>query len=209
MPVKDHSLRFPGKNFKEFYDGKNIEEIKIHQLLKHFERSQIVVVGDGPLGKGISDAFGLGWLDDGDINRSGFEFAVRFWFSEIVDDDAVMLTYGTTPLFNYYKEILAAWNREKYDSIFSGSIYRHFLTDEMGRPLNFQYGYFHRTSEYLPKYVQLDWSCFIIDGKVAREAKYPIGRIPQVFIQPPPSVDIDNKEDFELAQWYYSRNEAN
>ena len=205
LPIKDNSARFPGKNFEPFYQGDPLPVVKVRQLLKHFKQSQITVVGDGPRGRAIADRFGLNWLNDGHINKEGFEWAVRFWFSEVTDDDAVMLTYGTTPLFIYYKEIMEAWNRDEHDSIFAGSPLRHFVTDEKGRPLNFQYGYFHRTSEHLPQWVLMDWSCFIIDGKIAREAKYPVGRTPQVYLQPPPSVDIDVEADFEYARWHYTK----
>lgn len=205
LPIKDNSARFPGKNFESFYEGEPMPVIKIRQLLRHFRQSDITIIGDGPGGRRFADRFGLNWLSDGHINKEGFEFAVRFWFTEVTDDDCVMLTYSTCPLFDYYGQMMGAWDREKHDSIFSGSPLRHFVTDEKGVPLNFQYGYHHRTSEYLPKWVQMDWSTFIIDGKVAREALYPVGRTPQVFVQPEPSVDVDNKQDFELAQWYYNR----
>lgn len=208
LPIKENSIRYPNKNFEPFYEGEPLPVIKVQQLLKHYRQSDIVVVGDGPNGRMVADSFGLNWLDDGHVNTKGWEVAIRFWFTEVTDDDCVMLTYCTTPLFDYYEEIMEVWDREKHDSIFSGSPMRHFITDENGRPLNFQFGYFHRTSEYLPKWVRWDTSCHVVDGEVIREALYPAGRTPQVFIQPEPSVDIDNQLDFELAQWYYSRLKA-
>jgi N-acylneuraminate cytidylyltransferase len=205
FPIKDHSSRFPGKTFRPFHNGKNLLQIKLEQLLAVFNRSDIVAVVDGPEGRGFATQHHLETIDDSHVNSTGFEWAVRYWYSEIRDNDAVMLAYPTTPLFNYFGEMVDAWNRNEYDSIFAGSTLRHFVTDEVGRPLNFQYGYFHRTSEFLPKWVLMDWSCFIIDGQIAPEVKYPIGRTPQVFLQPPPSIDIDNEEDFEFARWHYER----
>ena len=209
LPIKEQSTRVHDKNFRPFHNELSLSEIKIRQLLDNFIKSDIVVIGDGDRSKGLAKIHKVDYLSDKDYSHD-FLSAIRYWFTQITDDDCIMTTFVTSPLFNYYEEIIRVWtNCNLYgkgcDSIFSASSFNHFITDESGTPMNFQYGYYHQTSDKLPNWVTMDWSCFIIDGKVAREAKYVVGRTPKIFLQPKPSVDIDIEEDFELAQWYYQK----
>jgi len=204
LPIKEQSTRVHNKNFRPFHNELSLSEIKIRQLLDNFIKSDIVVIGDGDRSKGLAKIHKVDYLSDKDYSHD-FLSAIRYWFTEITDDDCIMTTFVTSPLFDHYNDIIREWYELDHDSIFSASSFNHFITDESGTPKNFQYGYYHQTSNNLPKWVTMDWSCFIIDGKVARECKYVVGRTPQVFLQPKPSVDIDIEEDFEIAQWHYSK----
>lgn len=203
LPIKEISTRVHDKNFRPFHNGWSLSEIKIRQLLDNFDRSDIVVVGDGDRSKALAKDYDTNYLCDKDYSHD-FLSAIKFWYSQITDDDWIMTTFATSPLFDYYVEIIDAWDFS-HDSIFSASPFRQFITDEHGIPQNFQYGFYHKISNDLPKWVTMDWSCFLIDGKIAEEASYVVGKTPQVFIQPAPSTDIDTEEDFEIAQWQYQK----
>jgi len=208
LPIKEHSTRLNNKNFRPFHDGLSLSEIKIRQLLDFSDKEDIIVVGDGDRSKALAETYKTGaYLCDKNHNHD-FASAINYWFTEATDcfpGEDIMTTFVTSPLFDYYNEILKAWDddHECSDSIFSASPFKHFVTDKKGIPLNFQYGYYHKTSDKLPEWFVMDWSCILTTAKVAKEAKYVIGKTPKVFSQPGPSINIDTKEDFELAQWYY------
>lgn len=203
LPVKDESLRLPDKNFKDFYSGLSLCELKVKQLLKTFEPDEILVFTHGDKGKRVADTHGILWIEDSHIDC--VEDTFPFWIEHSHAEDFLILTYATAPLFDFYREIVLEWNRATHDSIFAAVRIKKFITDAKGRPLNFQYGYHHLLTQDLPEWYSPSWSCFVIDAEVAKKARYCVGRSPQIYVPPVTQIDVDSQEDFEVAQVYYCR----
>ena len=91
-----------------------------------------------------------------------------------------------------------------FDSLAVVKKFRHHLLDENGNPINFNFGYWHKISQDLPKYYEVTWAAFIMSRSMLNQTYYPIGRRPYLYETKAPLVDIDNESDFEVASILYN-----
>lgn len=120
----------------------------------------------------------------------------------------VSWTPPTSPLFTRYKNVIDEFNAEdlKHDSIFTTTVFKHFLLKPDGSPLNFQFGPWHMYSQDLALYRTVNCALMHASLKTMLENKYQIGLSPMTFDTTlAEGWDIDTPEEFEIAKLLYSQ----
>lgn len=117
----------------------------------------------------------------------------------------VMWCQVTQPLFDEFDKLISVYNTlgSQYDSICVVKNFNHHLINENGDPVNFNFGYWHKLTQDLPKLYQIAWADFIMKREFLNQAYYQIGRKPYLFKTNKQLIDIDTEEDFKLAQIIY------
>ena len=77
------------------------------------------------------------------------------------------------------------------------------LIDDDGRPINYQFGYWHTYSQQLPKLHMVGGVCSICRRDIVEKTGYLIGRKLKIVDSRIPLVDIDTEDDFEIAALAY------
>ena len=208
IPLKTNSERVPNKNLRPFVDGQSLFDIKAKQLLKTFDPKDVYVSSENPNVERETSKYGFNFHLR-DIALTGKNTRENKLVKTIVDTipgkPDIMWCQVTQPLFDEFPRLMEVYNNldEKYDSICVVKKHRHHLLDERGNPVNFNFGYWHKISQDLPKMYEVTWSAFIMKRDMLEQAWYQIGRNPYLFETERPLVDIDELSDFEIAGLLY------
>ena len=208
IPLKTNSERVPNKNLRPFCDGLSLFDIKIRQLLKVFEPSDIYVSSENETVGDLSRNYGINFLLR-DValtpNSAPWTDVVLDIVGKIPAGNDIMWVQVTQPLFSDFRLVLNKWKevRDRYDSLAVVKHIRHHVLDERGHPLNFEFGYWHKISQELPRLYELTWACFCMDRRMVDATGYQIGRRPFFFETEAHLVDIDSTMDFEVAGILY------
>ena len=210
IPVKHKSERVNNKNFRPFIDNKSILDIKIEQLLKlKFLKKIFISSNKKSLSIYNSPKIQL-------ISRANKFCNNKISWSEMIShvieslpikmNDLVLWCHTTSPLFdNFEKAINEFMLKEKkgYDSLVTTTRYNGFLLDQNLNPLNYQWGKWHKYSQFLKsKFYSINGALFIARKKTFLKYDYVIGNNPTNFIcTEKESIDIDNDIDFKYAQF--------
>lgn len=209
IPLKTNSERIENKNLRPFIGEDSLFDIKAKQLLKTFNPKDVYVSSENPEVKKIVEKYGFNFhLRDIALTTKNAKEnqIVRAVTSAIEDKDCdVMWVQVTQPLFNEFQEIINVWDKldDNYDSLAVVKKINHHILDEKGNPINFNFGYWHKVSQDLPKLYEVTWSAFIMKRELLDEAAYQIGRNPYLYETSTPLVDINNLVEFEVAQILY------
>lgn len=209
IPLKTNSERIDNKNLRPFFGEKSLFDIKAEQLLKVFPASDVYVSSENPDVKKLVEAYGFNFhLRDYSLTQKTAKEnqIVKSVTSAIEDKESdVMWVQVTQPLFNEFEKIVEIWNNldDEYDSLAVVRKISHHILDEKGNPVNFNFGYWHKVSQDLPKLFEVTWSAFIMKREMLDEAYYQIGRNPYLYQTEAPLVDINNMVEFEVAQILY------
>jgi len=211
LPMKGHSERVPNKNLKNFagaplyhailkkindsrrinkiYVNTDSEEIRV-DVKKNFERVVIIDRPDSLLGDNVS----MNRIIEHDLSK--------------IDGEHFIQTHSTNPLLNtatidnainlYFRNI------ENYDSMFSVTKLQTRLYKANGEPLNHNPDELKRTQELPPVYEEN--SNFYIFSKESfqKSGSRRIGLNPYLFSTGQlESIDIDEPDDFKLAELLY------
>ncbi len=208
IPLKTNSERVPNKNLRPFVDGQSLFDIKAQQLLKTFNPTDIYVSSENPDVQRHTDKYGFKFhLRDAALtSRNTRENQlVKSIVDTIPGRPDIMWCQVTQPLFDEFPQLMDAYRNldERHDSICVVKKHRHHLLDERGNPVNFNFGYWHKISQDLPKLYEVTWAAFIMKRDMLEQAWYQIGRNPYLFETTCPLVDIDEVSDFEIASLLY------
>lgn len=210
IPLKTNSERVPNKNLRTFIGEDSLFDVKAKQLIKCFKPSDVLVSSENKEVEKLCDKYGFNFhLRDVSLTKSNArENQIVQTLIEAVGDKEcdIMWVQVTQPLFKEFSEIIDKWNEivnEGYDSLTVVKRARHHLLDEKGNPVNFNFGYWHKISQDLPKLFEVTWSAFIMSREMLNQAYYQIGRNPYLYETNAPLVDIDNLSDFEVAKILY------
>lgn len=209
IPLKTNSERIPNKNLRQFIGNDSLFDIKARQLLKIFDPSDVYVSSENPIVKGYTDKYGFNFHLR-DISLTGKNTRENKLVKTIVDTipgkPDIMWCQVTQPLFDEFDSLMKVYHNldSKYDSICVVKKHRHHLLDEKGNPVNFNFGYWHKISQDLPKLYEVTWAAFIMKRDMLEQAWYQIGRNPYLFETKRPLVDIDEISDFEMAAVLYN-----
>ena len=143
VPMRHHSQRVPGKNFRDLA-GKPLYTYIIDSLLKCPEISEVVVDTDSTV---ILEGLAEHYPDVKSINRPGHLLADDVPMNEILmydtsqtDADLYLQTHSTNPLLRsetISKAIVTLLNNyPAYDSLFSVTRLQTRLWDQLGRAIN-------------------------------------------------------------------------
>lgn len=211
MPIKAHSERVPGKNFKSF-DGKPLYAVMLEKLLATETIDKVVINTDShdfiaelnekyPAVKTHYRPEAI----QGDMVSMNKIIAYDM---ENEDADVYLQTHTTNPILSVESldkglQFFIS-NKDNYDSVFSVTGMQTRLYWENGEPVNHNPNELIRTQD-LPMIYEEN-SCFFIFTKDSfqKSGEKRIGLKPYMFpINKLEAVDIDNPEDFELAEMIY------
>lgn len=209
IPVKEKSVRLPGKNILPFGES-NLLIHKIRQLKQVSSISEIVVSTDSKRMLDIAEEEGVIAMERpkelADESRPYTEF-VRY-LAEKLQGEHIMRCPVTAPLCNSdiiqdsiekYFEAL----ENGYDSLTSVVKFQHHMMNEDG-PMNFSTGIDHQGSQNLPLWYQIA-NCMDIEPKKNME-RYLFQYGPKVYkyeVDSISAIDIDTEEDYHLARAVY------
>ncbi len=201
VPVKGESKRCRDKNFREFADGKSLFALKIEQLREAGIGPESLLIATDA--RRILNTSPYATLDDSGHNAT-FAEALDYWISHVRTKE-VAIVHVTCPLFDAtaLRQFFCKWNHTKlgnHDSLFVAQPFQHFLVDQQGRPVNFQFGPWHAASQRLPSHCVMTCSAFVLYRATAAHCHYYIGQRPAQFLDAGWHVDIDTEADFRLAQ---------
>lgn len=210
LPVKGTSRRVENKNFRPFVRGMSLLQLKLLQLQKLENVTQIVVSTDAPeLVSEQSALLGVARLQI--LNRESELCSDSTRISDlcthagtVCDSDLILWTHVTSPFFdeNSYSSIILEFSsyRPKFDSVVSISEIQNFMLRD-GVPQNFSLDpdRWSRTQDLEP--VQFVNSAAFLVERDRLLAGSRVGVRP-LFSKTGKreGLDIDDFEDFEMAQ---------
>jgi CMP-N-acetylneuraminic acid synthetase len=212
IPVKSTSERLNKKNFRDFYNGKSLLEIKIKQCLDAGIFADIFVSSDSNEAEIIAHSLGATFVHR-DVSLCN---NVTPWSQVIVgilnslpimDDEYVLWCHVTSPLFDGQKDLV--YNllaHPENDSVVTVTQYKYFMLDADFVPINYMWGPWHSYSQNLKPVYQMNLAGFLaLKGTMVRN-QYIIGDRPHFQqISMFDGTDIDTMEEFELASLLYER----
>ena len=122
-------------------------------------------------------------------------------FIKIVDADIYVYAHATAPFISIktMKECIEAVKSGKYDSAFCAVKLQDYLWCN-GEPLNFDTTNLPRTQDLKPIYKETS-GVYVFTKEVYNKYRYRIGKNPYIKeVSFKEAVDIDNPEDFDLAE---------
>ena len=214
LPMKGHSQRVPDKNMKDFA-GKPLYHAIVNEMLKCKYISKVVINTDSERIKSdilinfksrvividrpkelCGDFVSMNEIINYDINQ--------------FDDQYFLQTHSTNPLVKAKtidKAIIRYFeNLDRYDSLFSVTRLQTRLYDGNGKAINHNPNELIRTQDLEPLYEEN--SNFYIFSKESfqKMGDKRIGLKPQMFeLNKLEAIDIDEPEDFELAEILYKK----
>ena len=185
-------------------------DIKAKQILEFEKPENVYISSESEEVRELCDKYGFNFLlrDKSLTGNTVFQpDLVKALTDPIPGDDDIMWIQVTSPLFHQFKEALVEWNkvRDDYDSLVAVKPFKGHLIDEKGNPVNYNFGYWHKVSQDLPKQYSVLWSLFILKRETVNRYHYHIGVNPYLFKTDTMVVDIDYHEDFELARLVYGK----
>ena len=216
VPMRHVSQRIQGKNYRLF-DGKPLYQYVIQALLACSEITEVVVDTDSQT---IMDGLKKNFpqvriltrpesLRNGEIPMN----EVLLHDTSEVEADFYLQTHSTNPLLR--SETLSRSIQEfienypTYDSLFSVTRIQSRLWDEHGRAINHDPSVLLRTQDLPPVYEEN--SCiYIFSRNILLKRRNRLGDRPYMFeISPIEAFDIDEEEDFLLAELIHKGFSAN
>ncbi len=208
VPMRHHSERVPGKNYRDFA-GKPLYAWIVETLLAVPEIAEVVVDTDSPVVMaGLREAYPeVRVLERPEHLRDG-----RIPMNEVllhdtaqVPADFYLQTHSTNPLLRpetvrrAVQTFLA--NTPAYDSLFGVTRLQTRLWDALARPINHNPAILLRTQDLPPIYEEN--SCIYIFTRALLETRRNrIGERPYLFEIPAEEAwDIDEPLDFEIAEF--------
>ena len=201
---KKSSERLEDKHHKKFINNKSLVEIKIDQLINAGAEHVYISTDD----KEVKNTDKITFLDRNKKfcnNVTNFSDVLKEIFNSypVNDDKDIIFTFTCCPLFNQYKEMYDKYLKSKSNQI---AVYpsAHYFLDIKKRPINFNFGLWHSYSQGLDPVYMFPYAGTTCKLGDLRKVNY---MIPQEFeyfkLNQFESIDIDTKEEFEMAQWLY------
>ena len=206
LPMKAHSSRVKGKNFRNF-NGKPLYQWILGTLLSIEMIDRIVINTDA---KPILNDLGLPSSEKLVVRERkpeicGDEVSMNLVLKDDVentDSDHYLMTHTTNPLLSAQtiKSAIETYQSEKCDSLFTVNRYQTRFYDQQGKPIN------HSPKNLIPTQDLEPWfeensNLYIFERDAFLETKSRIGLNPVLFETPKQeSIDIDEEEDWDLAE---------
>lgn len=201
IPMKLNNSRLPGKNTKPFTDGKPLCHYILSTMLKAKGVDEVYVYCSNPeIKKYIPD--GVKYLkrsEDLDQNTTKMNEVLQA-FAHDVPADIYILTHATAPFVKAesIEKGLEKVKSGEYDSSFAAKKLQDFLWKD-GKPFNYKLDAIPRTQDLDPMYEETS-GFYIFTKDVIKKMNRRIGEKPYVVeVSEVESVDIDEAEDFEIA----------
>ena len=210
--IKEHSERLPDKNFLELGDKPLFKH-----LLDELEGEEVFIDTDSwMLYSRLKNSNVTCYMrnqkfvnleTDGDFKVSPVLLMIENFLDNYVEDEnEIIITPHVTSPFIKLGTIIEASKKldEGYDSVQACTEYKEF-TYFKGKPVNFNPGVVQKTQDLEPV-VMGNGAFFIFTKKTFKENNNRTGKNPYFYpITFPESIEIDDKEDWELAKRVYEK----
>ncbi|MBO9399407.1 hypothetical protein [Shimia sp. R9_3] len=215
VPVKEKSDRVVSKNFREFFGGKSLFELKLSQLHAADCFDEIYVSSDYTSLADRQSELGFTFIER-DVefcdNVKPWPEVIHQVAASLPEDDetSVAWCHTTSPLFDEYSKCVAAYQEKcsggDYDGLVAVKKISEFLVSEMGLPINYAWGPWHKYSQHLPKTFAVNGALFITKKEMMVRNRYVVSPSPYFYeTDDVSSVDVDTDLDFEYAQFLMQR----
>lgn len=215
IPAKFRSTRVPNKNFRDFYEGKSLLQIKVEQCLKSGAFGAVYVSSDSTDAEKIALEAGANFvlrdprlcLDETPWN----EVLSGVLMSLPVDDETYIAWSPTTsPLFSKFGEAIAMIKgNAEIDSVMTVTRLQHYFLNADHIPLNFQYGVWASYSQKLKPIYQMNCALWLAKKCAMIQNRFQIGDHPGYLeTSTTEGIDIDTMEEFEIASMFYAKQMA-
>jgi len=202
---KKSSERLPGKHHMEFYDGKSLVDVKLEQLFAAGAEHVYISTDDTE----VSNTENVTYVQrDSEYcnNVTRFTYVLEQIYNgvPVEDDQDVIYTFVCCPLFKRYDELYNVYKNtgKNHIAVHNSS---HYYLDVNKRPINFTFGLWHPYSQGIDPVYMFPYAGTVCKMKDLREAKYMIPMEFEYFnMNQFEAIDIDELEEFELAQALYS-----
>ena len=211
IPIRKNSQRVKNKNFKNFYKGKSLLEIKVKQLKKVSEIDKIVISSDSLKAERIAKKYKVSFHKRekyyASSRCSGSDFFHNLASS--INGQYLMYCPCTSPIIKLhtYKRFIKKFfkSKNKFDSLNSVSPLSTFIWKGK-KSLNYN-SLKAPNSQNLPKnYFELTFGLNIISREKMIKLKNIVGSKPKFMVlDKVESTDIDDAVDFFLAQTLYKK----
>jgi len=212
VPIKEHSERVPGKNFRDF-NGKPLYHWILETLEDVSSIDKIIVNTDAEeVINSAPELFDIEVSVRPDNLRGDFVSMNKIIEYEVASNDAeiYLQTHCTNPLLtpetinNCIEEYL---HSETNDSLFTVTRHQKMLYDENLNPINHNPEELVRTQD-LPPVFEDNSNLYIFTERVIDNIGRRIGNNPMIYeMDEIESIDIDTPIDFEMAKYFQSTSE--
>jgi len=210
LPMRHHSERVPGKNYRPFA-GQPLYHHILHSLLACPQISEVVINTDSPL---IQDEITARFPGVRLIPRPEHLLGGMVPMNEIllhdvtqVEADFYLQTHSTNPLLRpetirrAIDHLLA--NYPTHDSLFTVTRLQTRLWDQLGRAVNHNPAVLLRTQDLPPIYEE-NSNLYLFTRRTLEQRRNRIGERPLLFeIDRQEAWDIDEETDFHIAELLY------
>lgn len=205
VPIKMNNERLPQKNIKPFSDGTSILEMILDKLGAVKDIDEIYVFcSDESIRKYLPSNVKLLIRDTSLDTASTTSQDIISSFMSKVDSDIYLLAHATSPFIksSSIEKCITMVKEYGYDSAFTAHKLQKLLWCE-NKPLNFDATNIPRTQDLVPIYEEVSAS-YVFKKETFKKYNRRIGINPFIcnvgLIE---SIDIDEYEDFELANCIY------
>jgi len=211
VPMRHHSQRVPGKNYRLFA-GKPLFHYIIETLLACPEINQVVVDTDSqPVMEGLGADFPTVIVLDRPESLRADDISMNeiiAYDTSQVQADYYLQTHSTNPLLRSQtvsaaiQKFLAV--KPSYDSLFSVTRLQRRLWDQLGRPINHNPAILLQTQD-LPPVFEENSCMYIFTRDTLIERQNRLGHRPLMFEIPASEAwDIDDELDFKVTEFLVS-----
>ena len=206
IPIRKGSQRVPDKNFKEFFKGKNLLELKIESLKQVPLIDEIVVNTDSEEAINIAKSNNISYFRREDYFASSKCTNTEHWYNiaETTQTDLIMHVPCTAPFIKSktYYDLINRFILSSHDSANTVSLVKEYLWLN-NKPLNYDINKV-QNSQDLPDVMKLTFGISILARDTMLERKNVVGNNPMFYVvSDEESIDIDTPLDFEFAQHLY------
>jgi CMP-N-acetylneuraminic acid synthetase len=212
VPIRHHSQRVPGKNYR-ILDGKPLFHHIIESLLACPEIDQVVVdTNSPPVLEGLRESFPKVQILERPEQLSGDRVPMNeilAYDTSQVEADFYLQTHTTNPLLTSHTISRAIGEFSErypaYDSLFSVTRMQTRLWDQLGRAINHNPAVLLQTQDLPPVYEEN--SClYLFSRQTLIASRNRLGQRPWMFeIEASEAWDIDEEIDFDMVEFLMKR----
>jgi len=206
VPIKLNSQRLPGKNLK-LLGSSPLFRYVLDTLIQVESIDEVYVFcSDESITEQLPDQVTFLKRDETLDSDETLGAEIYDAFIEQIDSDYYLLAHATSPFVSpeTISVAVAEVLSKRFDSAFTAEEVRNFVWYE-GRPLNYSLDFIPRTQDIEPVYVECS-AFFIFSGNQWKRKRTRIGESPYMaIISGKEAIDIDDQEDFSLAEFYLER----
>jgi len=212
MPMRHHSQRVPGKNYRPFGDGRPLYQHTLENLLAVPEIEKEIIDTDSPV---VKEQCAEKYKDVIVLDRPDRLRAPEIPMNDILTYDATQVesefylqTHSTNPLLRHetMADAVSTFLRQYpiYDSLFGVTVVRDRIWDVLGRAVNHNPNILLQTQD-LPKWLVLENSTmYLFERSRLLNDRNRIGNRPFLYEVPEIEArDIDIEIDFQIAEMLY------